>query len=155
MGGAAAGSKAFQSPPASCRMAEKAPLLSHIRTGCHEMDLTPQDLIGLRNVVLRAVHECHDILAAAARRTNADSQLARSHAQVVRTPNPPASPSPLPPTHPKLLYSIKEASQALGLGRTKLYVMIKDGSLPAMHIGRRTLIKASDIDALIAQAGQR
>ncbi|MCL2716780.1 MAG: helix-turn-helix domain-containing protein [Alphaproteobacteria bacterium] len=35
--------------------------------------------------------------------------------------------------------STKEAGQALGIGRSSVYILIQDGSLNAIKIGRRTL----------------
>ncbi|MFW6175160.1 MAG: helix-turn-helix domain-containing protein [Chloroflexota bacterium] len=40
----------------------------------------------------------------------------------------------------KLVYSPAEAQRLLGLGRTTVYERIRDGSLPAVRIGRRLMI---------------
>ena len=45
--------------------------------------------------------------------------------------------------------SIKDAARALGLGRTKIYQLINSGDLEVVRIGRRTLVKARSIRALI------
>lgn len=50
----------------------------------------------------------------------------------------------------KLAYSIREASQATSLGKTRLYQLIRDGRLAARRIGGRTLIPAESLHALIA-----
>lgn len=51
----------------------------------------------------------------------------------------------------KLAYSISDAAQALSLGRTSIYVMIRDGRLDAFKIGRRTLIKGSSIRRVLGE----
>ncbi len=52
-------------------------------------------------------------------------------------------------TPPRLL-SIPEASSHLNIHRGTLYRIIKAGSLPIVKIAGRTLIRPSDLDALIA-----
>jgi excisionase family DNA binding protein len=53
-----------------------------------------------------------------------------------------------PPGGP-LAYSIKEASRATSLGRTRLYQLIAEGRLQAVKIGSRTLIPAHALNKLI------
>ena len=48
-----------------------------------------------------------------------------------------------------LAYSIKEASRATSLGRTRLYQLIAEGRLEVRKIGKRTLIPAASLRALI------
>ena len=43
------------------------------------MDLTPQDLWTLRNIIIRAVNESHEVLAAAARRAGATCAGSGAH----------------------------------------------------------------------------
>lgn len=50
----------------------------------------------------------------------------------------------------RLAYSVPEASAAIGIGKTKLYALITEGVLPSTHIGKRRLIRAADLEALIA-----
>lgn len=50
----------------------------------------------------------------------------------------------------RLAYSINETARALSLGRTSIYVMIGDGRLEAIKLGRRTLIKADSVRRLIS-----
>lgn len=47
-----------------------------------------------------------------------------------------------------LLVSIKEACTQLGISRTRVYEMIKNGSLSVRRIGRRTLVTQQSIEAL-------
>jgi excisionase family DNA binding protein len=46
-------------------------------------------------------------------------------------------------------FSISDAAQYLGIGRTKLYEYINAGVLPVVHFGKRTLIRRVDLDALL------
>jgi len=46
-------------------------------------------------------------------------------------------------------YSVPEALAKLGIGRDKLYKLIREGRLPARKLGRRTLILAPDLDAFL------
>ena len=50
----------------------------------------------------------------------------------------------------KLGYSIREACQASSLGRTTIYSHISAGRLRAVRVGRRTIIPAEALRALIA-----
>lgn len=55
------------------------------------------------------------------------------------------------PTEPeRWSFSIAEAAQKTGLGRTTIYGLINDGHLPSLKIGGRRLILASDLRNLIA-----
>jgi excisionase family DNA binding protein len=49
-----------------------------------------------------------------------------------------------------LAISIKNAAEALGLGRTSIYAMIADGRLEAFKVGRRTLVRMESIRRLVA-----
>jgi len=49
-----------------------------------------------------------------------------------------------------LAYSINEASRVSSLGRTRLYQLIGEGRLEVRKIGKRTLIPAASLRALIA-----
>ena len=46
-------------------------------------------------------------------------------------------------------YSIPEVLTKIGVGRDKLYELIRSGQLPARKVGRRTLIIASDLEAFL------
>ncbi len=50
---------------------------------------------------------------------------------------------------PKML-SILDAARSLGIGRSTLYMIIKDGRLPARKLGRRTLIHREDLDLFVS-----
>jgi excisionase family DNA binding protein len=52
-------------------------------------------------------------------------------------------------TTDRAAYSIPEALTKLGIGRDKLYGLIREGRLPARKLGRRTLILASDLEVFL------
>ena len=39
-------------------------------------------------------------------------------------------------------FSVAETAQLLGICKTKVYAMVKDGDIPHLHIGRRIVIPA-------------
>lgn len=53
------------------------------------------------------------------------------------------------PSGAPLAYSIKEASRATSLGRTRLYQLIAAGQLEVVRIGKRTLIPAHALRKLV------
>ena len=48
-----------------------------------------------------------------------------------------------------LTTSVNGAAKALGIGRTSIYALIRDGRLETVKLGRRTLIKVSSIRRLV------
>jgi len=50
---------------------------------------------------------------------------------------------------PKLAFTVDETANALSIGRTKLYGLVKAGKIRACKIGRKTLFLASDVRAFI------
>lgn len=52
--------------------------------------------------------------------------------------------------HSRIAYGIKEAAQAMSVGRNLIYDEINAGRLPAFKAGTRTLIAAADLAAWIA-----
>jgi excisionase family DNA binding protein len=50
---------------------------------------------------------------------------------------------------PPLAYSVEETLAKLGIGRDKLYKIIKAKQLPARKLGKRTLILASDLNVFV------
>lgn len=54
----------------------------------------------------------------------------------------------------KLSYTLKEASQALGLGMTKVREGVASGAIASFRVGRRILVTRTALDAFIrAQTG--
>lgn len=47
------------------------------------------------------------------------------------------------------LYDVRQAAQVLGIGRTNVYKLLKDGHLPSVRVGRLRRIRRSDLDAYI------
>jgi excisionase family DNA binding protein len=58
-----------------------------------------------------------------------------------------------------LLLTVTQAAQALAIGRTKLYELVNDGSLHAVHVGRSVRIARQElvlfVERLRAQPGVR
>lgn len=52
------------------------------------------------------------------------------------------------PSEP-LAYSVSDACKVSSIGKTRLYGLIKEGRLEARKIGKRTLIPAASLRALI------
>ncbi|PHQ63438.1 MAG: excisionase [Sphingobium sp.] len=48
-----------------------------------------------------------------------------------------------------MTYRIDEVAALLGLGRTTIFKLMDDGHLQRIKIGSRTLIRASDVEALL------
>lgn len=46
--------------------------------------------------------------------------------------------------------SIVQTARFLGIGRSTLYNLIKDGRLPVRKLGKRTLILRDDLDQFVA-----
>lgn len=51
-----------------------------------------------------------------------------------------------------LVYSVREAMRLSTFGRTRLYELINSGELKVTRIGRRTLVRADSLRALITPA---
>jgi excisionase family DNA binding protein len=56
---------------------------------------------------------------------------------------------------PPVLLSIGEAARLLGIGRSTLYGLLNDGDLSGLKIGARTLIRRSDLEALLESLPRR
>ena len=50
-----------------------------------------------------------------------------------------------------LSYRVNDFCKAVGIGRTSVYALIKDGRLRAVRIAGRTLIPASEAERLMAE----
>ena len=59
-------------------------------------------------------------------------------------------PKPIPtPPLTQLVYGIKEVSRILGIGRTSIYYLMKEGKLPYVKLGRRTLIPVRELQVFL------
>lgn len=52
----------------------------------------------------------------------------------------------------KITATVKEACEMSGLGKTKLYELIGDGSVATTRIGRRRLVKVDSLRAVLEAA---
>lgn len=52
-------------------------------------------------------------------------------------------------TTPVILCSVTDAAHSLGIGKTKAYQLISDGSLETVSIGTRRLVKVASIHKLV------
>jgi excisionase family DNA binding protein len=52
---------------------------------------------------------------------------------------------------PKLLYSIEEAASALSVSPWSIRAWSKRGTLPTVKIGARRLIRAGDLERIVAE----
>jgi excisionase family DNA binding protein len=50
----------------------------------------------------------------------------------------------------KLGYSVEEAAETMGIGRTTVYELLGSGELDSIKVGRRRVILADDIRAYFA-----
>lgn len=53
--------------------------------------------------------------------------------------------------HIKRVYTMNEAASILRIGRNLAYKMAKSGELPTIQLGRRKLVPAVALEALLAQ----
>ena len=54
----------------------------------------------------------------------------------------------------KLVYTVEEAGNLLGLGRSGAYEAVRRGDIPTIRIGRRILIPKVALDRMLTHAGQ-
>ena len=63
---------------------------------------------------------------------------------------------PKPEPEPTILpvsYSVEDAAKALGIGRTFVFQLIKEGKLKAVKLGRRTVVPVKECEALLSRLG--
>lgn len=49
----------------------------------------------------------------------------------------------------KLAYSVNESAEVLGIGRTLLFELIREGRIPSVKLGHRRLIPRSDLEEFV------
>jgi excisionase family DNA binding protein len=69
----------------------------------------------------------------------------------VQTVESKSRPRRLPPPGPKA-FTVDDTCRVTGLGRTSIYELIAQGKLKSIAIGRRRLILAESVDALLTPA---
>jgi len=50
-------------------------------------------------------------------------------------------------------YSVEDAAKALGIGRTFVFQLIKEGKLKAVKLGRRTVVPVKECEAMLSRLG--
>ena len=55
----------------------------------------------------------------------------------------------------QLTVSVMAAAEALGLGRTSIYMLIRQNRIETIKIGRRTLLTTSSLRRLLDENAQR
>lgn len=50
----------------------------------------------------------------------------------------------------RLLYRIPEVADVLNVSGSKVYELLKDGTLPSVHIDRTRLVRGTDLHAYVA-----
>lgn len=54
----------------------------------------------------------------------------------------------------KLVYSVEQAGELLGLSRPSAYLAVKRGEIPVIKFGRRLVVPKAALDKLLVNAGQ-
>ncbi len=132
------------------------------------MNLTPQDILTLRNIAIRAVNECYQVLSAAARTAQSErrNQEARGRpgsgrptATVASSGMAPGHPSAPPgggvskaPPVQKLAFTVNEVAAALGISKSTVWKYRSEGRLEFFKLGNRTLIRADALHAFLDRA---
>jgi predicted DNA-binding transcriptional regulator AlpA len=57
-------------------------------------------------------------------------------------------------TCPQLIYSIEDVQHVTSLGKTSIYKFIGEGALKTIKIGRRTGVRAEDLNAFISSLAE-
>lgn len=55
----------------------------------------------------------------------------------------------------RLVYTVSEVQQLLGLGRSTTWDRIHDGSIPSVKVGGRVLVPKTALDAMLAVGSRR
>ena len=57
-------------------------------------------------------------------------------------------------TTDKLVYTVEEVCQALGIGRSLGYQLVRERRIPALSLGRRVVVPRRALEQLLAEAGE-
>jgi len=85
-----------------------------------------------------------DALALAAGRTGAQA-----------TSTVPTSAGAVSPVEDRLVFTVEEAAQLLGISRSFAYEAVQRGEIPSMRIGRRILVPKAALERFLASAHDR
>ena len=55
----------------------------------------------------------------------------------------------------RLTFSIEEAARALGVGRSLIFTLLKEGQLKSIRVGRRRLIPSGELQAFLDRQAQK
>jgi excisionase family DNA binding protein len=55
----------------------------------------------------------------------------------------------------KLVYSVEEAAELLGISRSLAYEAVHRGEIPSMRIGRRILVPKAALERYLSLAGEQ
>lgn len=61
----------------------------------------------------------------------------------------PSTPAPEPSPIPRTALRVEEAARSLGLSRTGLYRLIREGKIRVVKVGSRTVIPVSALDEIL------
>ena len=55
----------------------------------------------------------------------------------------------------KLVYSVTETAELLGIGRSKAYELVRSGTIPSLRLGRRIVIPKLALSRLLAECAHQ
>ena len=58
-------------------------------------------------------------------------------------------------TRDALVYSVPDAGRLLGLSRATSYMLVSQGVIPAIRLGRRLVVPKIAIERMLAEAGSK
>ena len=67
----------------------------------------------------------------------------------------PTTPRPVPTTHEKLVLTVTEAAELLGISRGLAYELVRMGAIPSLRLGRRLLVPRVRLEELLASGEPR
>ena len=59
--------------------------------------------------------------------------------------------NPSTPNGPRVLLTVEQAAEQLGVGRTTVFALIKSGELPAVKLGRLRRVPLAEVEAYTAR----
>lgn len=59
------------------------------------------------------------------------------------------------PNPDRLTYSIEQAARALGVGRSLVFTLLKEGQLKSIRVGKRRLVLATELQAFLDRQQQK